>query len=406
MKKTFTVVSLFILSLGLQAQLVADQVTLNAGYSQQVWYSMANGEVGAADNTNWDIAFLTEGQNSSILINDNISTAIYLYSEDIADYANVDTTGFVGEGLNNDEVDWTQGVMQQLSTPNAFDYGWGVYNPSSNLLEGSKVFLVEFASGEMKKLIIEELNFGTYNFKYADVDGTNEVEASIDVTAYSSKNFVYYSMQNQEVLDREPVSADWDITFTRFDALVAPEQLYTVTGVNQNIGVEVAQASETPLDMAVYTDFDFEADKNIIGDDWKYFDMTLLQFIIVEDLSFFVKDQSGDVYHMAFTSFGGQMTGDIEFGTAFVAATSITEEQSISFGMYPNPASSEVSLVLPASSTSADLVIRNLTGSLVARHTLLPNSIQTLNISDLASGSYILELRMDGQYGIQRLIVD
>lgn len=405
MIKLSTVVSTLLLSSMLSAQFDSHTVSLQTDFAEQVWYSMDNGVVATADNTDWHIAFLTEGQNSSLIVNSNNATTISLYSEDPADYDSVDLTDFEAEPLHNDETDWKQGALRSLAGSSNFDYGWGEYNIVSHLVEGSKVFVITLEDGSMKKFFIENLNFGTYNFKYADADGSNEVEAAINILDYADKNFIYYSITEDEVIDREPTKDSWDLTFTRYTAEVAPMVTYVVTGVLQNIGVEVAQASGIPIDEADHTTLTFSADKNIIGDDWKFFDQTTFQFVLIEDRSYFVTALDGDIHHMAFTGFGGMATGDIDFQTNTVF-TSIEELELLDFSVFPNPTSGTVNISLSETGQATEWTLRSITGATVAADRITDSSMQTIDLNGIKEGMYILELRGEDRLGQQRLLIN
>ena len=67
--------------------------------------------------------------------------------------------------------------------------------------------------------ILEHFNFSNIEILFIDdgsLDGTNEINATVDKTNYTDKNFVYFSIDQNIVLDREPISQDWDITFTKY----------------------------------------------------------------------------------------------------------------------------------------------------------------------------------------------
>ena len=53
----------------------------------------------------------------------------------------------------------------------------------------------------LKKIIVNSLNLGVYNFTIANLDGSSEENISIDTTPYSNKNFIYYSIETNEILD-------------------------------------------------------------------------------------------------------------------------------------------------------------------------------------------------------------
>ena len=60
-------VALFMPLLGFSQ--MSETVTINPGYTNQTFYSMANATVSTIDNTDWDLAFQISGFEAAFLIN-------------------------------------------------------------------------------------------------------------------------------------------------------------------------------------------------------------------------------------------------------------------------------------------------------------------------------------------------
>jgi len=58
---------LFAVSIPVIGYSQADSISYTSGYANQVYYSMANGEVKSSDNTSWDLAFGIGGFNTDII---------------------------------------------------------------------------------------------------------------------------------------------------------------------------------------------------------------------------------------------------------------------------------------------------------------------------------------------------
>ena len=116
------------------AQVISDSVTINPGYTHQVFYSLPNGGYPAVDNTNWDIAFQLRGFAASIMINSRNNVQLYKANKSIADWSTMvtaDTTGIINAGyeLHNSDLSWDLGAFSSTNdTTNQFDLGWGVYD--------------------------------------------------------------------------------------------------------------------------------------------------------------------------------------------------------------------------------------------------------------------------------------
>jgi len=128
----------------------------------------------------------------------------------------------------------------------------------------------------------------------------------------SKANFVYYSLQNNTRLDREPDATTWDLLFTKWED-VSSDQPYMVVGALQNIGVKAIDLTVTDPATITYTDDQFSEAINTIGYDWKSFNMNTMQYEIASNRVFIGKDKDGKVFKLKFTAFAGTSTGTIAF---------------------------------------------------------------------------------------------
>jgi len=221
-----------------------NNVSLGPNYQNQIFYSMSAGEVANISNENWDIAFSTDLYSTTIRINEGKGTELYTYSlGDTSSWSNINNsaTNTLGQPMYNSDLDWSVGAFD-VNITSGFDYGWGVYNMSSHHVVGDSLFIIKTVNGNYKKLWIESKASGKYFFKYANLDGSNLQNQEVPASDFNSKNFIYFSLDQNNILDREPSSNDWDLTFTRY---ITPVQgiPYPVTGVFSNNNVEVAQVN-------------------------------------------------------------------------------------------------------------------------------------------------------------------
>lgn len=299
---------------------MVDSVTMGAGYANDIFYSFKNGEVDAVDRMNWDIAFAVDAMSSAILINEG--AGVQLKVQPIAqdwEWADAtDTTGlFARELLLNPDTTWGEGAFGANGTTHP-NYGWGMYNDVSHNIEGISLYIIKTVQGNYKKIFIEN-KFSAdqkYIFKYADINGENEQVVTLELAGVD-KNFMYYSLETNEELDREPLNADWDILFTKWTDNMMN---YNVTGVLQNDGVNVIQLDEVS-DM-VNIEFPaegFQENTSIIGYDWKSFNMNTFAYDIIADQVFFILDKNEEVHKLVFKSF------DYTIGKAVFEITSKVE---------------------------------------------------------------------------------
>lgn len=400
-----------------KAQVTIDTVSLGAGYANQKWYSLQEDEQGSAPKNNWDLAFDASGFGSSIHINSVTGTMLWTYPvADTAGWATLDTTGIgAWPAMYNSETSWSIGALDKgMVQSNSFDLGWGEYNPTNHIVTGDSLFVIKLSTGAYKKLWIEMLAGGIYNFKYADIDGNNLQSVSFPKSAYSGKNFGYYSLQTNTALDREPVPAtDWDLLFTQYTTFLPTP--YTVAGVLSNNNVTVAQVNGV-ANVTAYNDWltqTFVEPINEIGYNWKTFTTS---WSIEDSLVYFVKSREEEIWKLVFTGFGGSSNGNYIFSKEKLSAVGIKNaenKQVASLSVYPNPSLSDeenTTIVYNFQNhfSSAVLNIYDMSGKRVASQRLDSSSglhTETIETTTLQAGMYIVMMNVDGQTVQQKLIV-
>src|SRR5690606_18318149 len=92
---------------------------------------------------------------------------------------------------------------------------------------------------------IVSLKSGLWEFKYANVDGSNEQVITFNKSTYPNRNFVYFDMINNQLIDREPNNNSWDLTFVKHTDFVSPPGTYvSVSSVFSNKNVWSAKSHE------------------------------------------------------------------------------------------------------------------------------------------------------------------
>ncbi len=150
-----------------------------------------------------------------------------------------------------------------------------------------------------------------------------------------------------------PCPTNWDFLFTRYLEALNPGGnviQYLVTGVLSGPGVEVAEASGVDPATVAYEPYldSLDTHLNVIGQDWKYFNLTTFSWVLEGDLAFFAKMPNNDLWKLVFTGFGGSSTGNFIFEKTYLGqlTTGLSEAGSnfSDFGVFPNPASGECTL--------------------------------------------------------------
>ncbi len=423
----FTVLSaVFFLDLPGKAQtpgIITDTVTMGPGYVNEIYYSMANGNTGAVNRKQWDIAFRASRMSASILTNDAANNnpiglngvELYTYgNSDTSGWATFDTTGLsTWKLLVNSTTDWETGAFcqNQLGHP---DYGWGRYNSASHDVVGDSLYLIKLRDGSLRKLWImrKYSSLNTYEFRYANLDGSGDTTVVLDCNPYSDKNFVGFSLTTNQVVDFEPVSStDWDILFTKYMYTYPDGVLYPVTGVLSNYDIKVNKFEHVAPDFRAFDPAAMDSSRSAIGWDWKYLDGSFV-YHVVDSLMYFVQDKSGNIHRLVFKEFAGSSTGRIVLQKELISLAGIDDRTSLSanLGIYPNPAVYEANLVLnPGNSRTVRIVISDLTGRLAwnEEYNVNRNELNTVKIplESFSGGVYLLTVTTGEQRLTGKLIV-
>lgn len=394
---------------------ITETLSMEAGYANDIFYSMSDGVVESVIREGWDIAFYTPAMSAGIMINEGSGVELYTYPNGgIDSWNHIDTTGFsTWSQLNNSPTLWENGAFNSNATihPN---YGWGNYNSITHDVVGDSIFIIFSPEFGYKKIwIVDKISTqNIYNIKYANIDGTNEITKSIDVKPFNGKNFIYYSLVTNELIDREP-TANWDILFTKyFDYTTntsGGQSGYIVTGATSNINTGANKYY--PVD-ATYVDWAvklFETTKNTVGYNWKYFDMTTFSFVIEDSTAFFVKDYNDDVYKLTFNFWEGMSTGIFGLTKEIISLSNINSnaDKEHVISLFPNPSSGFVNINLGNSVVrNASISIIDLTGKVVY-NAAVNNSANSIKVStnNFESGLYFVTVYTDDFSETAKLII-
>lgn len=407
MKKAFlSILSFAVLQLNAQWNATNDSATMGPGYAQNVYYSMKNGTVSSVDNNNWHLAFRTGLQTDGIRINSAVSSvtvALYLYPKgNISSWNNFDTSGGYGNWVRyeNNQTDWEFGAFNRASVGFP-DFSWGVYDMSTHIVTGDSLYLMVYKNGAntvLKKLWVESKAAGNWKFRFANVDGSNEHSAEIKNADHTDRNYVYYNLEQKQVVAQEPANNTWDIVFTRYMAIQGIGVYYPVMGVLSNVGTATIRATGKPTSEISLGDYLQDTSKlaNVIGDDWKTFDNGTFRWKLADSTAFFLRSKEGAFWKLIFTNFGGQGNGKSFFTKqqvspgVFVKPT-LAKQNAI---VYPNPFNNELTVNFE-NEVNETVTIRFL--DMTGKEVFVQNALvvdNSLNISTdlLSTGIYTLHI--------------
>lgn len=392
-----------------------DTVTVNPGYTNQTFYSFANGTVSSVSNLNWDLAFQLRGYAASILINSKNNVRLFKANKSAADWSTMttaDTTGIFTTPSNelfNSDTSWDFGAFNVTNNPaDMFDLGWGNYDFMTHAITGDSVYFIKLSTGTYKKLCIVSLANSVYDFKWADLDGSNETLGSINKTTYAGKNFVYFSIANNQTIDREPAYNAWDLSFAQY--LTTTPFVYKVSGVLTNDSVFAVKAYPVDVNNVSPASYTFNSAINTIGYDWKTFNMATNTFDIADSTVYFVQDRQGSIWKMIFTGFGGSANGNFYFYKGTTTGIGQIENSAIkTFDAAPNPAHGSTRLILSSEKAGdATMQVISMNGMLMSSDVIqLNNGLQSVDLSleSLSPGIYQVLITMGSERQIARIVV-
>lgn len=184
-----------------------DSLVMGADYANDIFYNLKKGEVTSVPRNNWDIAFKTNIRSSSIITNSATGVNLWEYPiEDTSKWNTLDTAGMkkTWKLLVNSDTTWSFSAFE-VNMKGHPDYGWGEYNSLTHDVNGNSIFVIQLRDGSYRKIMItkREASSNTYHFKFANLDGSSAVTKSVNCAEYVKKNFIYYDLQTNKVIDRE-----------------------------------------------------------------------------------------------------------------------------------------------------------------------------------------------------------
>ena len=413
MRKIFTLISIAFVSFAF-AQEEEDSVVMGAGYTNDVYYSLANGEENQYSGSSWTVAFYNKAQSAAIMINEARGVELYKVSDDISEFPNItDTVGMSSwSQLHDVDTTWdAYSAFEAEATGSQSNYGWGEYNFSTHIIAASRVFMLKTIDNNYYKVMVVKKEAGVFTYRYASLDNAFDTTIVVNVPDYLYQSYAYLNMDNHSLQSREPNASDWDFVFTKYQVDYQGIAYYPVTGVVSNEGLQVARVQELPAN-ADYIGQTFKGIKNMIGSDWKTFDQTLGTYTLDDSLTFFVRTSADEIYKLYFTAFEGSSTGKIKFNKELVGTVGIRDSKE-SFEMhsvYPNPTKGNAYLVFSTEqSENIEVRVFSMLGNQVYQAKTSTNSgLNTIQIdlTGVENGVYLVQVSNGSKTNTQKLILN
>lgn len=287
----------------------ADMVSRDGvDYQMQLYFDMSSGLLKASNvRDEWDLGFGCDISQPNLFVNSamNISVAATGSSDFNATYDPASfnfkfersgqyfTRGWLSEDLNGGQA------AQQVY----------ILNLARDLNNRRRGYV---------KLQIVRLEADAYVMQIANLDNNNRKELRLVID--ESYNNLFLSLNEPDtILKLEPLKEEWDLHFTKY-----MERLYDGT---DTLDYSVTGCMINPTQTSAYYDTFSSVDstisyaslrledvdenllssqQNVIGHEWKYFDLDAGTYLVRSNMNFFVRDNESTTYRLRFTGFYNQ----------------------------------------------------------------------------------------------------
>ncbi len=270
------------------------QIEIGYPYTNQVYYDCGTNSVVKTNiKYDWDISFECDTNGYHVLV--NTAKGIFVSNQGIVPFSSV--TSVTG-------VNW----LWDAPSGNLDSTAFGSWQNSNNIFIVDRQFDANGGHLGYKKVQLLTVNNQSYTFKYANLDGTDEVTYTIHKDP--NRNFIHFNFDNGgQALPLEPNKEDWDLLFTnhyhKFSNLPMP---FVLTQVLSNIHNEVTVAEDnannfTNITLLDTSNYNFTSVLDEIGYDWKIRNSQDNSFTIDGNKSYLIKTTEELFYKIRFIDF-------------------------------------------------------------------------------------------------------
>jgi len=280
------------------------QADLGSDYGNRVYYDLGgNLTVKTITNSDYDIAFECAADGWHVLLNS--SRFMYAGNSGNKNFEEVSSPSGIEMSFDN-----SNGDLDSTAIGN-----WADFNVNPPLFY-NEVYVIDLGLDQMglplgyKKTVFEELADDIYTIRFANMDGSDDFRASIP--KFNDRNFMGWSLEAPGVVvDFEPPTQDWDILFGQYTTMLIAEgepYPYLVRGVLLNTaGTEAYPyaGDKAFLDVEIedVVDEQFTTQQDIIGHDWKYYNLEEGVYTVNTEQVYFLKAMDGSIYKLHFLSY-------------------------------------------------------------------------------------------------------
>ncbi|MNX07165.1 hypothetical protein D3C86_368410 [compost metagenome] len=282
--------------------------TAESNYTNIVYVDFSADKQTAVDRKSFNIGLTSDGKFRVVLNPSYQTTATATSKTDINAVTLADPGTAVN--LNHDITD--------PLTVSLVDYWDGditktAFAEVSATESENKVYLLSYEGNKDKdkwfKLKVTRNGSG-YKIQYARLGETTI--KTLDVAKSSDYNLVFVSLENNKIVQAEPVKASWDISWsysTYNSGLGSPYWFQDYVATNNLGNVTAAKVATTTKAYAAFAEADvasltFSATRDVIGSSWRTSPSQAgVGGSVKTDVFYVIKDSAGNVYKLKFNSY-------------------------------------------------------------------------------------------------------
>lgn len=269
--------------------LTTTTIEMMENYQMQVYFDLYNNNLISENlRTDWDLAF--ESNPNGWRININSSKFMQVWEVDNQSY--------------NSPLDLSNAIWRwdhQSGSPDSTAVG--DYRNKESFYVIDRGYNNDNSQIGYKKLNVESVNSDSYTIRLANIEGS--IDTIIEIPKNLANEKIYFSFNDYSIKDIEP--SHWDLLFTTYTHLFSSNFPYLVSGVLTNTShVKVVKDTTYHFDDISFENiknFDFSTDQNIIGYDWKSYDLNTGVFTINSSINYIIETNSQKYFKLRFLDF-------------------------------------------------------------------------------------------------------
>lgn len=271
-------------------------VTMGETYNNTIFFQFETGNTIVRDINTFHLAF--ESSSSGFRIKTNAGRNVQVHNTGNTDFSIVLTASASTAWA----FDLSNGNLDSTAIGN-----WLVSDTSR--VSKQEVYIIDMgidAVPKYRKFQLIAVDDTSYTLKHANLDNTDSRQFSFLKKA--NYTFTYLDLLTDQTILYEPLPEEYDIVFTKYKHIFIEDGAplpYSVNGVLLNpantYGAK-ANNSFVTLDYSVAAGLLFTPQADVVGYDWKYYDIDNNKFSIVPNL-YAVKDAKGVLWKLEFLDF-------------------------------------------------------------------------------------------------------